>query len=96
MVRPLIGTLARRAGLVPTAMMMRSSPRSVVSRPRVRHAHVVRVDEAGDPVEHLDAVARELRLGHIDFGFDHRLHPEGQVGHGDLFLYPVVHAIDGR
>ena len=46
-------------------------------------------------MDHVDAVARELRLGHIDFGLDDRLDAEGQVGHGDLFLDPVVDAVDG-
>ena len=53
------------------------------------------VVEAGDADEHLDVVARELRLGDVDFGLDDVLHAEGEVRHGDAFLHPVVHAVDG-
>ena len=45
-------------------------------------------------MHHIDAVARQLRLGHVDLGSDHRLDPEGQVGHGDLLLHTVVDAVD--
>ena len=62
---------------------------------RALHAHLVRIDEPGNAVHHVDAVARQLRFGHVHLGLDHRLHAEGQVRHGDLFLHPVVHAIDG-
>ena len=61
---------------------------------RAFHVHLVRIDEAGNAMDHVDAVARELRLGHVHFGLDHRLDAEGQVGHGDLFLHPVVDAVD--
>ena len=47
------------------------------------------------PDQHLDVVARELRLGDVDLGLDDVLDAEGQVGHRDLFLHPVVHAVDG-
>ena len=73
--------------------MMRSAS-SVVSRLRALDADLVRIDEAGDAVDNIDAVARKLRLGHVHFGLDHRLDAEGEVGHGDLFLDPVVHAVD--
>ncbi len=79
--------------MVPTAIMMRSASR-VASVPRAFDADLVRVDEVGDAVDHVDAVARELGLGHVHFGLDHRLDAEGQVGHGDLFLDPVVHAVE--
>ncbi len=62
---------------------------------RALHAHLVRIDEAGDAVHHVDAVARQLRLGHVHLGLDHGLDAKGQVRHGDLFLHPVVHAVDG-
>ena len=62
---------------------------------RACDAHLVGIDEAGDAVDHVDAVARELGLGDVDFGLDDGLDAEGQVGHGDLFLDPVVDAVDG-
>jgi hypothetical protein len=87
------GTLGESAGLVPTAMMMRSASRVVsVCGPSTRTWFGI--DEAGDAVNHVDAVARKLRLGHVDLGLDHGLHAEGEVGHGDLFLHPVVHAVE--
>ena len=54
----------------------------------------MRVDKRGASEERLDVVARELRLGDVDFGLDHVLHPEGQVGHGDLFFYTVIDAVN--
>jgi hypothetical protein len=54
-----------------------------------------RILERRRPYQHLDVVARKLRLGHIDLGLDDVLHPEGQVRHRDAFLHPVVHAVDG-
>ncbi len=39
-------------------------------RLRTFHAHLVRIEKAGDAVHHVDAVARELRFGHVHFGFD--------------------------
>ena len=45
--------------------------------------------------EHLDIVARELRLGDVHFRLDDMLHAERQIGHGDAFLHPVIHAVDG-
>jgi hypothetical protein len=94
MVRPLMGTLGESAGLVPTAMMMRSAS-SVVSVCGPSTRTWWGSTKAGDAVDHVDAVARELRLGHVHFGLDDGLDAEGQVGHGDLFLDPVVHAVDG-
>ena len=44
--------------------------------------------------QHLHVVARELRLGHVDFGLDHVLHAEGEVGHRDAFLHAIVHAVN--
>ena len=94
MVLPLTGTLPETAGLAPTAMMMLLGLERGVGL-RALHAHLVGIDEAGDSVHHVDAVARELRFGHVDFGLDHRLHAEGKIRHGDLFLHPVVDAVDG-
>ena len=48
-----------------------------------------------DAVDNVDAVAGELRFGDIDFGLDYGLDAKGEVGHGDLFLHAVVHAVDG-
>ncbi len=62
---------------------------------RVRHLDMGRIFKARHTHQHLDVVARELRLGHIDLGLDHMLHPERQVRHRDPFLHPVVHPIDG-
>ena len=62
---------------------------------RAFDADLVGIDEAGDAVDDVDAVARELGLGDVDLGLDDGLDAEGQVGHGDLFLDPVVHAVDG-
>ena len=54
----------------------------------------VRVREAGGAAEQCNAVAGELRLRDVDLVLDHLLNPEGQVRHGDLFLHPVVDAVD--
>ena len=62
---------------------------------RAFDADLVGIDEAGDAVDDVDAVAGELRLGDVDFGLDDGLDAEGQVGHGDLFLDAVVDAVDG-
>src|SRR5215469_1657115 len=62
---------------------------------RTFDAHMRGIDEMGDAVHDVDAVARELRLGHVHFGFDHGLYAECEVGHGDLFLDAVIHAVDG-
>ncbi len=62
---------------------------------RAFDVHFVRVDKAGDAVEHINAVARELRFGDVDFSFYDGLNAEGQVGHGDFFFDPVVDAVDG-
>ena len=35
-----------------------------------------------------------MRFSHVDFGLDHRLDAEGQVGHGDLLFDAIVHAIE--
>ncbi len=61
---------------------------------RVLDADVGGVEEAGAAVDHFDAVARQLRLGDIDFGLDHLVDAEAQVGHGDLFLDVVIDAVD--
>ena len=93
MLRPLIGTLADAAGLVPVAMITVSA---LIVRRRVQagHADRVRIDEAGHAEQHLDVVARKLRHGDVDLGLDHVLHAEGQIRHGDLFFHAVVDAVD--
>src|SRR4029077_10957942 len=58
------------------------------------HVNVRGVGEAGDSGKDFDAVARKLRANYVDFGFDDVLRAEGQVGHGDLILHAIVHAID--
>ena len=60
----------------------------------IGHLHVGGVFEAGHSGEHIDAIARKLRLGHVDLGLDHVLDAEGEVRHRDLFLDPVIHAVD--
>ena len=90
---PLIGTFGEPAGLVPTAMMMllRLQRRLVpADPPRSPDEDPVKTR---DSVHDVNAVARKLRLGHVHLGPDHRLHPERQVGHRDLFLHPVIHPI---
>ena len=61
---------------------------------RALDADLIGIDEAGDAVDDVDAVARELGLGDVDLGLDDGLDAEGEVGHGDFFLDPVVHAVD--
>ena len=69
--------------------------RFVFDRPaRVLHPQLVRIDETRRPHQQLDVVARHLRLCHVDFGLDHMLHPERQVGHRDLLFYPVIDAVN--
>ncbi len=60
----------------------------------IGHLHVGWVFEAGHSSEYIDSVARKLRLGHVDLGLDHVLDPERKVRHRDLFLDPVIHAVD--
>jgi hypothetical protein len=62
---------------------------------RASDMDVVRIDEAGDAVDDVDAVAGKLGFGDVDFSFDDGLDAEGQVGHGDLFLDAVIDAVDG-
>src|SRR4029077_17762036 len=45
----------------------------------------LRVDEVSYAVDDIDAVAGELGFGDVDFGLDHALDAEGQIGHGDFF-----------
>src|ERR1700723_2267617 len=54
-----------------------------------------RIFEARHAYQHLDVVARKLRLSNVDFGLDHVPQPEPQVRHRDPFLHAVVHSIDG-
>ncbi len=61
---------------------------------RAFDADLMGIDEVGDAMDNVDAVARELGLGDVHLGFDDSLHAEGQVGHGDLFLDPVIHAVE--
>ena len=53
-----------------------------------------RVQKTGLSGDHFHPVARQLRLGHVDFRFDHLIDPEPQVRHGDLFLDAIVDAVD--
>ena len=92
-VRPLSGTVGETAGLVPVAMMMIGASKSARAA-RALHADVRGVDETGAPDDHLDAVARELRLRDVDFGLDHLVDAEAEVRHRDLFLHVVVDAVD--
>jgi hypothetical protein len=62
---------------------------------RAFDAKRLRGDEVRHAVDDVDSIAGELGFGDVDLGFDHTLDAEGQVGHGDLFLDPVVHAVDG-
>src|SRR6185437_17125529 len=43
---------------------------------------------------YFNAVARKLRLRHVDFSFDDVLDTKGEVAHRDLVLYPVANAVD--
>src|SRR5690349_2715702 len=52
------------------------------------------VEETGLPRDDLDAIACELRLRHVDFGFDDLVDAKAQVGHGDLFFDVIVDAVD--
>ena len=61
----------------------------------VGHFHMGGVFKAGHPREHIDAIARKLRLGHVNLGLDHVLNAEGKIRHRDLFLHPVIHAVNG-
>ena len=54
----------------------------------------MRIDEARDPGDEFDVVARQLGLDHVDFGLDHMLDAKRQVRHGDLVLDAIVHAVD--
>ena len=58
------------------------------------HVNVRGVGEAGHAGQHFDAVARELRANDVNFGFDDVLRAEGKIGHGDLILHAIVHAVD--
>jgi hypothetical protein len=84
-VRPLIGTFEDVADRFRAAL---------------HHAlHALDFNDVGileprHPDQHLDVVARQLRLRHVHFRFDHVLDPERQVLHRDLFLHPVRHAIN--
>jgi len=86
MLRLLKGTRGESAGFVPVAMMTFGGfiVRLIL---RAHHVNVRGVGEAGQAGEHFDAVARELRANHVDFGFDHVLRAEGKIGHRDLFLH---------
>src|SRR5579859_2527756 len=62
---------------------------------RALDAQCLRVDEVGQAVDDVNAVAGELGLGHVDLSLDDSRDAKGQVGHGDLVFDPVVHPIDG-
>ena len=57
---------------------------------RIGHADSVRVEKTGAAGEHSDVVPRELRESDVYFGLDHVLDAEGQIGHRDLVLDPIV------
>ena len=46
------------------------------------------------PEQHLDVVPRELRERDVDLRPDHVLHAEGKIGHRDLFLDAIIHAVN--
>ena len=52
------------------------------------------VQETGAPGDYFHAIARQLRLGDVDFGLDHLVDAEPEVRHGDLFLDVVIGAVD--
>src|SRR3984893_12372869 len=52
------------------------------------------VGETGHACQYFDAIARELRADNVDFGFDDMLRAERKIGHGDLILHAIVHAVD--
>ena len=52
------------------------------------------IDKRAGAAVDVDAVARKLRLGDVDFGLDHVLDPEEQVRHRDLVLHAIVDAVD--
>src|ERR1700728_1584107 len=56
---------------------------------------VMIVCETGHAADDFDAVAGKLGLGDIDLSLDDVLDAEGKIGHGDLFLHAVIHAVDG-
>ncbi len=94
MLRPLMGTFGGGSGL--GAGGDEDARRLVdTGAPGVGDLDVGCVFEAGDTDQHLDVVARELGFGDVDLGLDHVLDAEGEVRHGDAFLHPVVHAVDG-
>ena len=93
MVRPLSGTVGLIGGL--GAGGDDDGGRfEIALAARVFDAHVGGVEETGAPGDDLDAVARQLGLGDVDFGLDDLLDAEGQVRHGDLFLDVIVDAVD--
>src|SRR5271170_2215530 len=57
-------------------------------------AERIGVNKTGNAGQHIHTIARQLRLGHIDLGFDDVLYAEGQIGHRDLLLHAVVHAVN--
>src|ERR1700730_6288272 len=61
---------------------------------RVGNLQVMRIDEAGSATQHLDAIPRKLREGHVNLRLDHLVNAERQIGDSDLFLYAITYAID--
>ena len=93
MVRPLMGTLGEAGGLGAHGDDDAVGFERGIAL-RALDLNVIGIGEMGDAVHHFDSVARELRLGDVDFSLDDGLDAEGQVGHGDFFLDPVVDAVE--
>jgi len=56
--------------------------------------NVRRVGKAGHAGKDFNAIARELRANDIDFCFDDVLCAKGKIGHADLILDAIVHAVN--
>ncbi len=61
---------------------------------RTLDLNAIRIEEAGGAGDDIDAVAGELCLDDVDFGFDDVECAEGEVGHADMFLHAVIGAIN--
>ena len=61
---------------------------------RAADLDAARIEKARGAGDDVDAVARELGANHVDFCFDDVERAEGEIGHGDGFLHPVVDAIN--
>src|SRR6185437_3507001 len=65
-----------------------------LNAPQAFDTKMMRIHEARDAEDHLNVVARKLRLRDIHFGLDDVLHAEGEIGHRDLFLHAIVDAVN--